>query len=454
MKYAVFFLALLGVPPLAAILSFNKGWTKYAVWAMLGALAVYQGTAINFFSHEEYRGSSRGMEVSIVYLLALALLILSAIKGRLPKLVPSVGALLFVVYFFLCLPSLATAENRLYSWMEIWKMIMLYMTYLSVRAYLDVTNDVKSLVKGLAAFAVFNFLLVVKEHLGGVYQTRGVFPHQNGLAMAMHLFANMFFALFLANGFRRAKFYAFAFAASVACIVRTYSRGALAMMPISFAVTFVMSVFVALRGIPKMRLFVRVIPLALVGLVGLAAMLPRIIERFVIAPEASANTRVELALCAKEMIIDEPWCGVGINNWGIKINPPYDYAERAGRGTNRGEDFKDGVVETVYLLVGAECGIPALAAMVVWFLSYLVLCLVLSRRLAGTPYAAIPAGLAGGLAVLYLQSCLEWTLRMQMNLILLLFFYALLDHLNANWRRLKGEYLESTGKGGARHVGA
>ena len=125
MKYAVFFLALLGVPPLAAILSFNKGWTKYAVWAMIGALTVYQSTAINFFSNEHYRGSSRGMEVSIVYLLALALLILSAIKGRLPKLIPSFGALLFIVYFFLCLPSLSTAENRLYSWMEIWKMIML-----------------------------------------------------------------------------------------------------------------------------------------------------------------------------------------------------------------------------------------------------------------------------------------------------------------------------------------
>ena len=453
MKYAVFFLALLGVPPFAAILSFNKGWTKYAVWAMLGALAVYQATAINFFSHEEYRGSSRGMEVSIVYLLAFALLILSAIKGRLPKLVPSVGALLFVVYFFLCLPSFATAENRLYSWMEIWKMIMLYMTYLSIRAYLDVTDDVKSLVKGLAAFAVLNFLLVVKEHLGGAYQAKGVFPHQNGLAMAMHLFSNMFFALFLSNGFRRAKFYTFAFAASTACIVRTYSRGALAMIPFSFVVTFVMSAFVSLK-VSKGRLLARVVPLALVGLAGLAAMLPRIIERFAIAPEASANTRVELALCAREMIIDEPWRGVGINNWGIKINPPYDYAERAGRVTNRGEDFADGIVETVYLLVGAECGIPALVAMIAWFLSYLVLCLVLARRLSGTPYAAIPAGLAGGFVALYLQSCLEWTLRMQMNLILLFFFYAILDHLNANWRRLKKECLESTGKGGVKHVSA
>lgn len=436
MKYAVFFLALLGVPPLAAILSFNKGWIKYAIWIMIGALAVYQNTAINFFSHEEYRGSSRGMEVSIVYLLALALIILAAIKSRVPKIVPSAGAWLYVIYFLLCLPSLTTAENRLFSWMEIWKMIMLYLTYLSIRAYLNVTEDVKSLVKGLAVFVVLNFLLIVKDHLSGVYQPHGVFPHQNCLAMAMHLFANLFFAYFLADGWRKSKLNAFAFVAASACIVRTYSRGALAMIPLSFAVTFSLFAFVGAKT-SMMRLFARIVPIVLAGLVGLAIMLPRIIERFSKAPEASANTRVELALCAKEMILDEPWCGVGINNWGIKINQPYDYAERAGRIHNRGEDFRDGIVETVYLLVGAECGIPALAAMVIWFLFYLFRCVFLTKRLSGSQYVAIPAGLAGGLVACYLQSCLEWVLRQQMNLILLMVFFAIVDHLHANSRRLK-----------------
>ena len=198
--------------------------------------------------------------------------------------------------------------------------------------------------------------------------------------------------------------------------------------------------FFHIMNTPKSRLFRRVVPLAVVGLVGLAAMLPRIIERFESAPEASKNTRIELALCAKEMIMDEPWRGVGINNWGIKINPPYDYAERAGHVTNRGEDFMDGIVETVYLLVGAECGIPALVAMVVWFLYYLVLCLRLVKKLKGTPYVAIPAGLAGGLVACYLQSCLEWVLRQQMNLILLMFFFALLDHL---WKRSDEFHLKS-----------
>jgi len=145
------------------------------------------------------------------------------------------------------------------------------------------------------------------------------------------------------------------------------------------------------------------------------------------------------------MIADEPWRGVGINNWGIKINPPYEYAKRAGRNTNRGEDFKDGIVETVYLLVGAECGIPALAAMVAWLFSYLFASVRLVRRLSGTPYAALPAGLAGGLLATYLQSCLEWVLRQQMNLVVLMMFFALLDHLAASSANRKHETLAGGG---------
>ena len=438
MKYAVFAIAMMGVPPLAFIISLNRSWTKYAIWAMIAALAAYQATAINFFSNEWYRGTSRGMEVSVIYLFAATMLITAAIKRRLPKLVPSVGAALFVVYFLLCLPSWSTAESKLFAWMEIWKMIMLYMTYLSVRAYLGLTDDVKALVKGLAVFAVFNFLLIVKDHFSGVYQPHGVFPHQNGLAMGMHLFANLFFAYFLAGGWRGPVLNTFAFVAASACIVRTYSRGALAMMPVSFAVTFALMFFAGL-DVPKRRVFMRILPIAAVGLLGLAAMLPRIIERFESAPEASKNTRVELALCAREMMADEPWRGVGINNWGIKINPPYEYAERAGRNPNRGEDFRDGIVETVYLLVGAECGIPALAAMLLWFFYYLIVSCRLVKKLKGTPYAAIPAGLAGGLVACYLQSCLEWVLRQQMNLILLMIFFAILDHLNKNAARIAAE---------------
>ena len=165
-------------------------------------------------------------------------------------------------------------------------------------------------------------------------------------------------------------------------------------------------------------------------------------ERFKNAPEASGLTRLELAGSAWEMIKAEPLTGVGINNWGIKINLPYEYALRAGRKTNRGDDFKDGIVETVYLLVGAECGVPALLAMVLWFLWYWVSCLRLMKRLKNTRYFFLPAGLLGGLTAVYVQSCFEWVLRQQLNLICIMFFFAILSYLNTKWQWLKQMDLE------------
>lgn len=68
MKYFVFIVAALGVPPLSFLLHMNRRWMKYAFWGMIAAMGLYHSTSINFFSDEFYRGSSRGMEVSLVYL--------------------------------------------------------------------------------------------------------------------------------------------------------------------------------------------------------------------------------------------------------------------------------------------------------------------------------------------------------------------------------------------------
>ena len=109
--------------------------------------------------------------------------------------------------------------------------------------------------------------------------------------------------------------------------------------------------------------------MALAGLLLLVLFLPKVIERFEKAPEASKNTRVELAECAVNMMKDCTWVGVGINNWGIKINPPYEYSAKRRDDHELKEDFIDGIVETVYLLIGAECGIPCLVIFL-FFLLY------------------------------------------------------------------------------------
>ena len=88
------------------------------------------------------------------------------------------------------------------------------------------------------------------------------------------------------------------------------------------------------------------------------------------------------------------------------------------------------------LLVGAECGIPALVAMLAWFAWHWFLCIGLMKRLRGTEWYFVPAGLFGALAANYMQSVLEWVLRQQLNLVCLMFVFALLSHL---WTRGAGK---------------
>lgn len=430
MKYVLFVVAALGVPPFAWVLSMNRRWLRWAFVGVVAALCLYNQTSINFFSHEDYRGSARGMEVSLAHLMAFSLAGAMIFARRFKRWLPDTGAKLFVLHLLLCLPSLTAAENLLFSFFEVWKMSLALVFFAAVYNYLRATDDVRTLVRGLAAFAIANLAVVAFEHVSGVWQPHGLFPHQNSMVMAMNLLGPVFFAGYLMFGLKSpfGRLCVLACVCAAGSAARSYSRMGLAMMPIGYGLTYLLCIA---RGRPK-NWILRTLPIALAGAVALAAMAPRIVERFETAPKASANTRVEFALCAWEMIKDEPLRGVGLNNWGLKINAPYEYAERAGRDVSvLGPDFKDGIVETVYLLDAAECGVPALFSLLAWFGWYFARGLRLTRRLRGSRLFFIPAGVCGGLAAVYVQSCFEWVLRQPIDLFCLLTCFALVSYLGA-----------------------
>ena len=433
MKYLLFAVAALGVPPFAWVLSMNRRWLRWAFAGVVAALCLYNQTSINFFSNETYRGSARGMEVSLAHLMAFSLVGALLFSRRFKRWLPDAGSKLFVLHLLLCLPSLTAAENVLFSFFEVWKMSLSLVFFAAVYNYLRATDDVRTVVRAIAAFVAVNFASVVWSHVSGVWQPHGLFPHQNSMVVAMNLLGPLFFSGYLMFGlkspFGRLCAVACVFAAGAAA--RSYSRMGLAMMPIGYGIAYLLCLA---RGRPK-HWFVRSLPFALAGAAALAAMAPRIMERFEEAPDASADTRVELALCAWEMIKDEPLRGVGLNNWGIKINAPWEYAERAGRDvSSRGEGYEDGIVETVYLLDAAECGVPALLALLAWFAWYWIRCFVLTGRLRGSPLFFVPAGLCGGLASVYVQSCFEWVLRQPLDLFCLLICFAVVSYLGTRKR--------------------
>ena len=94
MKGLVFAAVALCVPPFAFLLAQNRRWMRYAFVVVVAAMCLYEATSINFLAHPDYRGTSRGLEVSLAHLMAFSLLGAVAFSGRLRRLVPDRGAAL------------------------------------------------------------------------------------------------------------------------------------------------------------------------------------------------------------------------------------------------------------------------------------------------------------------------------------------------------------------------
>ena len=426
MKYLIFFITFMGVLPLGYILTLNRKFMRYAFFAVSLPVMMFNQVSINFFSHETYRGTSRGMEVSLVYLLAWAMLIGMWILYRNKPLLPDIGSKIYWIYFLLCIPSLMNADNTLFSWFELWKMIMMYIVFLTTYYYLYYYRDFTSVIIAFGIVATVTFLSVVYQHVKGIHQANGLFPHQNSMGMYMCLVAPIFFAYYFNRnkGWKRWLFVGFFLVASAACM-RTYSRGAMVCLPFGCMITALLS----LRYQFHMRKIQILLPIFLICFFGALLLLPNIINRFQNAPKESLMTRQNLAAAAWNMMVDKPFAGVGLNNWGIKINPPYPYCEYRYNNKRIAKDFKEGIVETSYLLVGAECGFFALAAFLAWLGYYYVCAFKLVKQMRRSNFFYVPVGIVGGLTAVYAQSTLEWVMKQQVNFIQMMMLFAVLSIL-------------------------
>lgn len=453
MKYVAFFLALLGAVPLAVIAALNRRMLSLVAFCLLVPLLLFNATSINFFSLEFYRGTSRGMEVSLVYVLALAMVMAAAVKGRLRNPFPDLGSLIYLVYFILSALSIRQAtvhelngvfldgmfvdgilvDGAALGLMELWKMVMMGLVFYAVYLYLDYVRNPTALLRGIAVVVVFCFLEVVKQHYVGISQARGTFPHQNSMAMFMMMVAPVFFVYYLDFAKSAPSFYlyAFAFICGSASLFRSYSRGAMACYPIASAI----AAFLCVKRNFKSSFAVRMLPLVLIGMLGMLLLLPKIIDRFEHASSQSGDTRKRFAGMALRMMEAHPYTGVGLNNWGVNVRTD----EYLSDDDIEARWHETGIVETVYLLVGAECGIPALIVLLCWYAYYWITAFRLSARLAGTRWFFLPTGIFAGLTGCYLQSTLEWVMKQQVNFVVTMVFFATLAWLNRNWRTLKAE---------------
>ena len=446
MKYLFFATAVLGIVPLTIFMICYRKFIRWGILGLILPLCIFNATAINFFSHEKARLTSRGLEISLIYIVAASMLLAFFILRGHRRICPDRGSRLYSLYFLLCIPSALNAPNMLFFTFEIWKMAMIHMVFMAVYYYLEFYDgDIDIIFYGEAILVGWNFVMVVYGQLIGLYRAQGVFPHSNSMSMYMASVGLLFFSRsFNRNeGYKTLIFVAVFILASIA-LVRTYSRGALLCYPIGGTLTLLCSLWGS-KATHKTRYIMFLLPVVLIGTL---LAIPKIIDRFEKAPAESANTRKKLVKAALKMIKDKKWCGVGLNNWSLLIDPSHHYTERrdqtsimqdddkAVTETVYQDDFRGGIVETIYLLVGAECGIPCLLALLAWFGYYWASTIRLMKLLWRTEYFYLPAGFFGALTAIFLQSALEWVLKQQINFIWLVTMFAIISFLNKHYTDL------------------
>ena len=410
-KHIIFILAVIGIIPLSFLLMISQKCLKACVFLLPICFWNYNATAINFFTNPEYKGTSLGYEISVMHLLSIAIL-LGMYLRRWPIKFIFPGNIAFFVYFFVCALSLLGSPNKVYSGFELMKMLMLYIVFLAVTNYMYATHDFDAFLNGLACVIIISFYLAFKmKYFGGRVQVKGLFPHQNSAGMFMCLLGPIFLARLLnrKESIFKITFYLAVFLMSFLSALFTYSRGTLACFPLGCFIVIIFSL--ALHFTPKTLIVI--CATTIIGLFAALYSAPNIVKRFTHAPEASANTRKLLAQIAMNIIKDKPLLGCGINTWGI-VGKYLKYNTIQLYHTFRGGDYI-GLVETTYLLVGAECGLLGLGALLFWYFYYLYQTIYQAYRWRKTEYFYLLAGLGGGLTANYLQSTLEWVLKQQIN---------------------------------------
>ena len=164
MKYVLFSLALLGSLPLGIGASLNRRWIGFIVFAIFLPALFFNSTALNFFSDEDYRGTARGMEVSFIYILSFAVLLALALRRSLANPLAGWGARLFLIYFLWSACTFVNADDRLVSWFELWKMIMVFLVYWAMTSWMKASDNPGTVVNSLGVFILLNFLPVVYQH--------------------------------------------------------------------------------------------------------------------------------------------------------------------------------------------------------------------------------------------------------------------------------------------------
>jgi len=444
-KYIVFFGTFIFGVPFGFAMAQRSRLAERIVFFIMMFFTCRLYETINFVSRENYRGTAKGFEVTLVDLATITILLLVISRKRKHKidLLPP-GSIIFLFYYIFSIISFINAADIVYSFMELWKMTRMFFFYWVMYNYLSDFERIDDFFINAAIIMIYIFFFVLNQkYREGLWQCRGPFPHQNSLVMYTMIFSSLFFARFL-NKDDPPKIFLFflgVFGMCAICIVSTLSRAGMAMFALN---AMIILGFSFLSGFNAKKIVVTLL-IILGGIGVILKSYDSIKSRIESAPESSKNTRIALAISALNMANANP-LGVGLNNWGIKVNPPYPYSNHIFDGPLE-DDYRMGIVETCYLIIAAETGWYNLGVFLIYIFFYYFKNIINYFKYKGHQYRCISIGLIGGLTAIYLESTLEWVLKQTGNFYQLMMVFALIAAMgklrkSKTWEKDNARYLQ------------
>jgi hypothetical protein len=385
---------------------------------------------VQFFGQYWYRGTARGVGISLVDVLAFAVLASTLLAPRYPRRAWFIPAsfFLYLAYFVYCAFSVASAPEWRYGIWELANIPRALLIMLAGAAYVRTRRELALIVLGLGFAVCVQALYASKQRfLGGMFRAQGTLDHANSLSMYLCLVAPVLLAAGLADFHKHLRWFALTCSALAAlCVLMTLSRAGL---PIFGFVMFGVAVACTRWRITK-RKVVLTLGIALASGVVLLKSWDQLTARYgqaSLAEEVLAMDGENRGIYwrwASMMVDDKPF-GQGLNNWSYVVSKTY--GGRVGFGYEDYDEIKTAPekadipsiryappAHALAPLTLGELGIPgAILFLIVWLRWFQVGAMFLWRRLESDPMHRLGIGFLFGALGIFMQSVTEWTYRQQ-----------------------------------------
>jgi hypothetical protein len=399
-------------------------------FAMVSTAVVAERLEVNFFSEAWYRGTTRGLEVTLIEILAFALLVGCWLgrRGAERRLFwpGSLGFLL--LYFGYACVSVLFSHPKIFGAFELSKIFASILVFLASAAYVRSRREWTLLVVALGCAVGFEGIWALKQHfIMHLPRVAGTLDHANSLSMYFCLTAPLLVAVAVSGWSRRLRVFCGLCALSAcAGLILTLSRAGIPVFAAVVSGTFLACA--SWRLTPRRIVIRTFLVLGMIAMV--AACWTQMGRRYSESSleEEYFDPAVDgrgVYLRLSVAIVRDHFLGVGLNNWSYEVSrmygprigyrfEDYDFLTSV-YGTANDKQFADSYLaapaHNLAALTLGELGIPGLAIFALLWLRWLSMAVPFVLLPRGAPMRAMGVGLLFCILGIFGQSMTEWVYR-------------------------------------------